>query len=375
MPMLYPTAFCSRRLRKLSANTQNGYLQTIKRIAEWEAEEGLDIAKQLMGATGFNEQQLSSLEQALSTKKDKHDSESINSISFNISLSHSSEYLTWLFKQLRSNPNSPEDVTFTEELSRMLTARKRPTGSKAAYAQDLVDKKLAESTRQALTERFDNPYGLKETPFEKGIAFRDNLMLRILYDLGLRIGELLSLTNESFIHASGGDHAYLIIARNQDDEYDRRVNQPVVKTNGRQLAIDPSLEADILEYLGTWRADVPSAGFEGGSYLFIVHKASPNQGQELATSTIRSALKTIIKSDKRLTGLHPHLLRHDWNYRFSQECKSLGKTEDQEMMERCILMGWKIGSDMAKHYNRRHIAEESWKVGVAIAHKASRPRN
>ena len=58
--------------------------------------------------------------------------------------------------------------------------------------------------------------------------------------------------------------------------------------------------------------------------------------------------------------LHPHLLRHTWNDRFSDEIDrgaQLGKktaTAEEERL-RNYLMGWSPDSKMAERYSRRHI--------------------
>lgn len=369
MPALWPTAFCSHCLRGKSANTEHGYLQTIRKAMAWASEQGVDIEELLQSAKGFTSQQVDSIAQALGERKQKRElkGNTINPRSFNKSLDELGSYLSWLFRRLRNNPNSPADKEFLSQLKDALNERKRKEGSRAAYAQNLLGKKISEVTREALTGRFDNPCGFWTTSFQQGVSFRDTLMIRIFYDLGIRLGELLSLTLSNFKPATGGDYAYLEIVRNHDDEFDRRVNQPVAKTNGRLLAISSDLERSIITYLGDWRAQIPGVGFDDTSFLFVVHKGGPNQGRELAISTVRSYFTELRRSNKRLCTLHPHQLRHDWNYRFSIECKKRGISEKREIEERCFLMGWREGSDMAKHYNRRHIAEESYKIGVAIA--------
>jgi integrase len=377
-PALAPTAFCLHQLSNKGAATERQYLQSIKKTLEWAADQNVDLEALLQSAK-FPVPLIDSLAQALNKKqklgKDDEEGATVTPKSFNSAMEQTHEYFTWLFIQIRSNPNSTASEKFLERLTKAFKSRKRKTGSDAAYAQCLLNKKLSEPTRLALTERFEKPFGSHMTEFQKGVLFRDALMLEIFYELGIRLGELLSLKLAHFIQATGGDHAYLDIVRNQDDKYDRRVSQPVVKTNGRKLAISPELERKILTYLGDWRAIIPGAGFDDNSFLFIAHKAGPSQGQALQISAIRSFFTTLRRKDKRLSELHPHLVRHDWNYRFSKECQSRGISEKREMEERCFLMGWRDNSDMAKHYNRRHIAEQAYEVSLSMAKKINRPKS
>ncbi|GJB80105.1 integrase [Aeromonas caviae] len=378
MPAYWPTAFCSHSLAHMSAATELKHLETIKKIEEWAASQSVVIVDLLRSGKGFTAQQLDSLTESLNRKrrlsKDDEKGATVNARTYNSSLDEASRYFSWLFTHLRSTSNSLADVTFLSELKKALKIRKRKKGSRAAYTQALLNKKISEPTRKALFEKFDNPLKSSNTDFQKGISFRDTLMLRIFYDLGIRLGELLSLKLEDFIPARGGDHAYINIVRNQDDAFDRRVNQPVAKTNGRMLAISPELESEILKYLGDWRAFIPNVSFEDNAFIFVVHKAGINQGQALEISSIRSYFTTLRLSDKRLCGLHPHLLRHDWNYRFSKECKERKTPEKEEIEQRCFLMGWVPNSSMAKHYNRRHTAEEAYTASVSMAYSITRPK-
>lgn len=93
-------------------------------------------------------------------------------------------------------------------------------------------------------------------------------MLRILYETGMRRGELLSLKIKHFVEASGGDSAYLSIETNHSDEYDRRVNQPVAKTLGRDLPISERLEGQIIEYRTLYRSELPNVGHSDNDFLF-----------------------------------------------------------------------------------------------------------
>jgi len=54
--------------------------------------------------------------------------------------------------------------------------------------------------------------------------------------------------------------------------------------------------------------------------------------------------------------LHAHLLRHDWNNRYSEMCDAdpRGRNDAKEEKVRNHLMGWTSDSKMAARYSRRH---------------------
>ena len=198
-------------------------------------------------------------------------------------------------------------------------------------------------------------------------------MLEILYETGMRTGELLSLKLIDFTPSRGGIQASLHIRRNHDDQLDKRVNQPVAKTLGRILPISDQLEKKISDYLKNWRSQVPSANFNDESFIFITHKKTTTQGEALEQNTFYNALAALRKRHKRLKGLHPHLLRHHWNFIFSKQAAIRGLTETAEAEERRYLMGWSKSSKMPAVYNQRHIQESAAVTGYKTAnHTADR---
>lgn len=370
-PLIYPCAYTTQVISSLAANTQMGHLYAIKKLLEWEADEGISIEYQLASNEGFTPNQINRMVEKFE-RSTVIDGAFINHKSFNTLLDVNSGYLVFLHGKVTANPNSRKNKQFISELKTSILSRKKKVGSRASYEQKVIEKKLSEPAREALLDKFLTPSPEATTPFQQGIEFRNTLCFRTLYDCGIRVGELLSLKLKNFKPATGGDHAYLEIERNQDDEYDKRVNQPVVKTEGRIIAITPDLEQAFLEYIGKWRADIENVSFDDESFIFVIHKNCQSQGQGIKITSFRSTLTEIIMTDKRLIGLHPHLLRHDWNYRFSQECKRLNKPAEKEREEREYLMGWAPGSGMAKIYDRRHIQEEANKLGLAISSSADK---
>jgi len=187
----------------------------------------------------------------------------------------------------------------------------------------------------------------------------------------MRRGELLSLKLRNLLESTGGAGARLVIQRNHGDEYDTRINQPVAKTQGRTVPITTALEQQLIEYIVEYRADVPSVGFDDQDFVFVTHRGRRGQGKPLSISNFDQAVAELRKLFPALGPLHPHLLRHDWNYRFSKTVKELKKEEKlstkraRELRE--ILMGWSEGSEMSLRYNLRQLQEESWSIGLQIA--------
>lgn len=386
-PLYFPTAYISMRLARLTANTQRVNLYCLKKLYDWANAKKIDLDHRFATKKLLTVPEVDSLVQALSTNTKELDGTRIKGARVSYYVDILIDYFGWLFGHWIKDSNTEANTLLIERLGASLAERKPKSGSEARAKRRRIAKRLTDAADTALLELFgsfdevnpeDPGCAVSARPlvsnFKMGLKFRNALALRILYDIGIRLGELLSLKYSDFIPASGGEHAYIRIERNHDDAFDRRMNQPVAKTLGRTLAISEQLEQMMFTYLGKYRAEIPNVGFEDSSFIFVNHKSGENQGREIEIATFRSALAVIIKSDKRLKGLHPHLLRHHWNYRFSQDCIKRGLSDQKTREEREHWMGWVAGSQSALDYNLRNIQESANKHGRVIASDTARKK-
>lgn len=254
----------------------------------------------------------------------------------------------------------------------LLRKKRRKAGSNTAQEQRIVALKLPAETHNRLLDLFDRPFEGILQPQHSGPRLRNILMLRILYETGMRFGELLSLKLKHFIESGGGDSAYLDIERNHHDEFDTRLHQPVAKTLGRRVPISESLEQQLIEYRDNWRAEILNVGFSEEDFIFVVHRGGLSQGQALPKTSFSTGLANLKQIFNALMPVHPHLLRHDWNYRFSKLADSEGIPFEEERTLREQLMGWVPGSSMSRRYDSRHIEEKSHEIGRKVASDTAR---
>jgi len=88
----------------------------------------------------------------------------------------------------------------------------------------MLNKQLPEQVKAQLQAIWNDPFG---APSGRQIAarLRTVVMLQILYETGMRRGELLALKLKNFLESTGGPGACLAIERNDHDEFDSRVAQ------------------------------------------------------------------------------------------------------------------------------------------------------
>ncbi len=383
VPLFYPCAFISRQVRDNATHqTQVTILSGIQRLIEWERDRKLDLEEKLICGELMTPFEIDDLAAHARSRRNGKRGDVVSSRKFNGYWSSICKYIAWLTDELLPNRNNSNVRKLVEEQnSRLALKTRRRLDSKAKKHQKTLDEKISELARAQLLTLFSTPFqdftanhgGIIEYA-KKGVQLRNVVMLRILYETGMRRGELLSLKLKSFVEASGGEGAYLSIEKNHGDEFDLRANQPVAKTQGRDVSISAALESQIIDYITHYRAELNNIGLTHESFIFCVHRSGKTQGSAISVNGFNSAFKQIKEKYPILKECHPHAFRHDWNYRFSQKVETLGISEIEEAEIREQQMGWVPGSSMAKIYNQRNRREKTMLLGRKIADDTARPR-
>ena len=368
-PLFYPTAYVVRSVRLgASQETQKVHLEAIKRVCEWEAQKKIDLAMRFQRREFLLPSEIDDLVRHLRAARRGKPGKTISVSKGNTYISYAAAYLRWLANEVITDADNPEicQMIMTQD-SRLREKLASKTGSTSASDHEVLEKHLTEKAREQLLALFSDPFIRIFRAKDKGSRLRTIVMLRILYETGMRRGELLALKLKHFMESSGGPVARLVIERNHNDSYDSRVNQPVAKTLGRIVPITPELERQIIEYLGEYRALVPDVGFDEDDFIFVTHRKGRGQGKPLSISNFDQAVAALRKLLPALETTHPHLLRHDWNFRFSTKADKNKLNPEKERAIREVLMGWTLNSAMARRYNLRHIQEKALEIGLTVA--------
>lgn len=366
-PLFYPTAYVTRQLWGMMHSSQVEQLQVIKKLYNWANQEkpALDLHQSFLSRRFLQTHQIDSLAAFLKVK-DK-EGNTISRSRFNRSINAIADYLAWYACEIITDANTPEIASAIERMRCMLKAHcSKRQGSTSRQQQARLTKRLSDEARTCLLNLFQNPANGVENKLQQNTRYRNVLALHIMYSTGMRIGEVLGLQLQDFISASGGDPAYLVVRRNHDAQEDDRVQQPVAKTRERKLPICDELSKKIADYM-IIRSHVRNVGFNDNDYLLVNFRRGSRRGLGINTSNFETSLTLLKKKFPALDEIHPHLLRHDWNYRFSKTAAEQGLTQQQEQEIREYLMGWVAGSSAAKIYGRRFIEELAFKIGLNIS--------
>lgn len=376
-PLFYPTAFVARTLRiNTTHSTQKVYLAAIKRVLEWEHSQKTDLAFRLHCHNFLSASEVDNLAAYIRRNKSGNTNDIISPSKFNTYLGYAAEYIRWLSYEVILETNNRETKYLIDHQNKLLLRKKiRKHGSRSARTQKIIDLRLPETARKMILYLFNTPYINTFPNKNTGQRLRNIIMLRILYETGMRIGEVLSLKLKNRHPSEGDQSAWLSIERNHNDQFDTRRHQPVAKTDGRIVPITSELETQLIDYIVNWRAEIPGVGFSDDDFIFIVHRKGHNQGQALSIKAFESGLKNLKQIHPELNPVYPHLFRHDWNYRFSVKSDEAGLNDVQERSLREKLMGWQPGSEMSSIYNQRHIQEKALELGFQTASDSRRREN
>ncbi|EPH6501613.1 integrase [Vibrio vulnificus] len=179
---------------------------------------------------------------------------------------------------------------------------------------EFVDTKSGE-----LFEAVINP----QNPFSEGFQqYRNYLIHRLMFNYGLRVGEVLLLMTdcigESLPDANGDVHYILVVQNLPDDVLDPRKNPPSIKTihSYRQIELTADDYIMLTIYMEQYRAPLyEEKGLADHQILFI--KGS-GQLPPLTYDAVRSIYKT--KIDPSFIALYPHY-RNEKNRKINYMCK------------------------------------------------------
>ncbi|ENB2034140.1 tyrosine-type recombinase/integrase [Salmonella enterica] len=293
----------------------------------------------------------SSQENVIDIKKKRHITE--KSLYFKIVTIES--YIKWFVDKITFNESN-----YYDSISRAFDFIKPRIENAKNYNIENEDKALSRDQVITLLNIVDIESATN--PYAPHVRFRNNLIIKILLETGMRGGELLNLKLTDFNYKKKN----LCIVRRPDDKDEPRLRQPLVKTLERQIPLSSELTEFVHEYINNSR-NKQSKSVEH-DYLLVTHSSNCNLGSPLTISGYQKIFEQIRKNSDELSNLVGHALRHTWNVKFSEMMLLNCNPDNYAFYDkvRNYLMGWKNDSYTSDIYNRRFIIQESQKIMAVI---------
>lgn len=393
IPDYWTTLFVTVTLRpRLTASAIENTLRNILHLRLWEEFTQRDLASELSRGDFLSDEDIFSLRDHcmqdarsirkwMSIKKNEHVTSmsrshpvaprTIDRISkehFSNRISHISHFLHFTARtMLRRRENQVALKQLIEDTKRRLLAVKQKVVKKSSggYGQEYRVPPPASFEKLIASVKPDSP----DNPYEdQNIRIRNSLMFDLMYESGVRSGELLALRIGDIDYHEGA----VSVVRRHDDPDDPRTKQPVAKTLPRTIPISLPLARGLYDYVMKIRNHIPGANRH--PFLFVTHKSGEFSGRPISDTTFRNRIM------KAATKIFPdifdeikrHGFRHNFNYRISNRVDAINRAaeldpkiapinEKQEMQIRKELNGWSSDKS-AEIYNKRHIKEIAEKL-------------
>ncbi|HUZ97252.1 MAG TPA: site-specific integrase, partial [Edaphobacter sp.] len=376
--------FITTQIRNASKapNTMLAALSAVRSLLGWADSYAIDLEKRFSSRHFLTESEIESLRAYFGSRDIQHElnggkvarfprrmesaraapmlaDDRVSSATLYNRMTYAANYLEWLAVRIVEREARHVDGETLERIKAMAYSIRRRRPNKPARSLLAARRGLSEEAQQRLLDliRPDSPHN----PFEPEVRQRNQLIVHLLYDLGVRAGELLALKVTDF----NFEQNEVVVARRHGDANDPRTNQPVVKTMDRRLPLTNSLAAEVSHYVITERRRLHAA--RRHSFLLVTHQSGPFQGQPLSMKGLNKIFATIRESEPELLArLSPHVLRHTACDRFSALMDTNRVRVPEEEKMRSYLMGWKEGSGTAAVYTRRHTANKAREASLQL---------
>ncbi|QXE86447.1 site-specific integrase [Geomonas nitrogeniifigens] len=194
---------------------------------------------------------------------------------------------------------------------------------------------------------------------------RNEVLIKMLIDLGLRCGEVLVLR----IRDVDLGVSELRVRRAPDEAEDPRVRKPNAKTLSRNLLFDDDLREKLQHYILKLRSQI--RGARRHPYLFV----ATGTGAPLSYPAVCKIFKQLREASPDLPSwFTAHICRYTWNDNFSASMDEQGIAPQKEMELREYLQGWARGSKMPAKYTKRHIRKKAGEVSLEMQKKTLKRR-
>ncbi|MAD74504.1 MAG: hypothetical protein CML20_06915 [Rheinheimera sp.] len=280
-------------------------------------------------------------------------------------LSNIISYIAWLASSL-----APASVMKQIEKMEGHFKTYRPTKQTSNNSDANVFKSLTEAQMIRVLDIIrpdatDNPWK------GEAIRCRNQMIINVLYDVGCRKGEVLTIKATEI---EGGSNE-LKIRRSADDPDDDRKEQPLVKTLGRDVTVSEDVFEMVENYIIKYRTEVKGSG--KNPFLILSHQSGAKTAKALSISGLKKVFETL--SEAVGFKVNPHPLRHTWNDEFSEDIEAAIEageiTEEEAEDTRSYLMGWKENSGTAKNYTKRYQQKRSLRFALKLQEKRRNKMN
>lgn len=357
------TAVC-RRLREESAATLQHDCRAIAGLLNWAHEAGIDLEARIESGALLTPQEILDLRASLRLSLERDDTadgdrtlpRTVGRHTHYTRIIRARDYVTWVAEAyIHRIPNASD---------RFLPSRARlqefQDGMTRLLPKPKVNKREGIGPEAEARLREVIVPGHQDNPFQSVHQHRNHALILCHLDLGVRLSEALALKGHDL--ALHGGRSTLAVHRRPDDPDDPRRDKPNAKTRGRILPLGPELAKALDVWIKQHRTDPKRyPGAKRTAYVFVSRTGAP-----LSKRTTTEMFERLRGVEGLPNNVTSHLLRHDFNDRFSDYSDQAGLTEQEEKNQRNYLMGWSDNSRSSETYTQRSTRSAAQKASLQM---------
>jgi len=193
------------------------------------------------------------------------------------------------------------------------------------------------------------------------VSYRNYLIVMLLYEYGIRRGELHLLTTRSFNLNIRANYCYLVITNTEDEITHKNDSSIKTSTSHRTLKLSKIHYEELRVYVEKVREKTKSVR------LFPISSRMINLIFEQITKVVHKNYPEIadVNSDEYIESIHPHSLRHTWadgQLEYLVEVREKTLPEAKDMIRGPG--GWSLKSLMPDMYAARYLTMKSNQANV-----------
>jgi integrase len=352
-------------LRGKPIATTKRKLSSVALLYEWATERKIDIEARILSRNLFSAREMSSLSEYLYGNK----SNQIATLNFGqvVGATHRAridniiEYIVWRSIQTTStfSTDDPRVVAAKERLKVVRLQLEKLRGNSVSTPRGLLTEEQCEELFEIMRP------GSPRNPFQKRTQLRNYVIMLMLYELGARRSEPLTVKGR---HVSIGRPCVIRFTFTPNDPADPRLDIPSIKTKSRDLPVSLELARSYETLLKERRSNPKTMhGAKRTEFIFL----STKDGKPLSKKALDDIFVVLRQNFPTIfpPSFAAHHLRRTWNYNFSKACEAGGIDKDLSDKIHRYFMGWSPNSKQTEKYNERFIMEMAMKIGLAMQDK------
>lgn len=355
LPPLYPNAYFTSVFNQ-AFQTKRRRADMVVNLLNWSEKTGLDLFERMKSAQGFLHSEMQALSYHLFVKNTKspEDIQYVSHKTYQARCSETVKYLKYLMNKCadtrRDRQNYIDSVTSNlYELNDVLTSHNSRRGAAPREG-------LSHSERRLLLSLIapNNP----DNPFQTRVRERNALIVQLLLQTGIRIGELLALRCDccvSEVDIEFGMQHFLRVNENLFLDEDPRSIPPEAKTQTRMIPISEGLATLIDSYIKKGRLFRGREARKAAAFLFLNSNKKPSP---LSYSAVCRMLSRIEKVGNQKRTVFQSLFPHRFRYSFFEDItRAMNLNSDSEEYKKVMryLGGWSSVSEQHKLYAMKQI--------------------